>query len=191
MATWVMVLWPSCAENEFGLGHILSNSINTSATATAAAAAAAVATAAGASTPSLANDLVARPVPPANELSRPYWEAAAQGRLVIQACAQCGTRRHYPRLLCTQCFSDAAVWHTATGRGTLHSWTVSHHAFHPSFKSDLPYTLVTVDLEEGVRALGRWVGPAALSMGQPVQGQFEAQSAPSTGFDLVFRPRAG
>jgi uncharacterized protein len=100
-------------------------------------------------------------------------------------------RRHDPRLLCTQCFSDAAVWHATTGRGTLHSWRVSHHAFHPSFKSELPYTQVTVDLEEGVRALGRWLGPAALSMGQPMQGQFEAQSAPSTGFDLVLGPPAG
>jgi uncharacterized protein len=140
---------------------------------------------------SLANEVVARPVPPANELSRPYWEAAAQGRLVIQACAQCGTRRHYPRLLCTRCFSKAVQWQTASGQGTLHSWTVSHHAFHPSFKAELPYTLVTVDLEEGVRALGRWVGPTELAIGMPVHGQFEAQSAPSSGFDLVFKPRLG
>jgi uncharacterized protein len=140
---------------------------------------------------STANEAVARPVPPANELSRPYWEAAAQGRLVIQACAQCGTRRHYPRLLCTRCFSPAVVWQTASGRGTLHGWTVAHHAFHPSFKAELPYTLVTVDLEEGVRALGRWAGAGELSIGMPVHGQFEAQSAPSTGFDLVFKPGAG
>ena len=130
----------------------------------------------------------ARPTPPPSELSRPFWEAAAQGRLVIQACAACGTLRHYPRLLCSHCHSDAATWQPASGQGLIHSWTVSHHAFHPSFVAELPYTLVTVDLDEGVRALGRWVGPAALAIGQPVLGRFEPREG---GVDLVFRPRQG
>ena len=130
----------------------------------------------------------ARPTPPPSELSRPYWEAAAEGRLVIQACAACGTLRHYPRLLCNRCHSDAATWQPASGQGRVHSWTVSHHAFHPSFVAELPYTLLTVDLMEGVRALGRWVGPAELAIGQPVQGRFEPREG---GVDLVFRPHPG
>lgn len=128
----------------------------------------------------------ARPTPPPSELSRPYWQAAAQGQLVIQACAACGTLRHYPRLLCSQCHSDACAWQPASGQGVIHSWTVSHHAFHPAFVAELPYTLVTVDLDEGVRALGRWLGPDALGIGQPVQGRFEPREG---GMDLVFRPR--
>ena len=51
-----------------------------------------------------------KPTAPITELSRPYWEAAAQGQLVLQQCSACGTVRHYPRLLCTQCFSDVVVW---------------------------------------------------------------------------------
>ena len=145
---------------------------------------------------SSANPVPARPTPPPSKLSRPYWEAAAQGRLVIQACAACDTLRHYPRLLCSRCHSDACTWQPASGQGLIHSWTVSHHAFHPSFVAELPYTLVTVDLVEGVRALGRWVGPAALAtppttplkIGLPVQGRFEARAG---GVDLVFRPRPG
>jgi uncharacterized protein len=97
----------------------------------------------------------------------------------------CGKTRHYPRLLYSHCHSDAAVWNQASGRGTLHSWTVAHHAFHPAFKDGLPYVLVTVDLDEGVRALGRWQGPVALAIGQPVQGMFEAREG---GVDLVFGP---
>ena len=128
----------------------------------------------------------AKPAPQISDLSRPYWEAAAQGRLVLQCCAACGKIRHYPRLLCDHCYSDAAVWNTGSGRGSVHSWTVAHHAFHPAFKDELPYVLVTVDLEEGVRALGRWRGDAALAIGQPVQGGFEPRAG---GVDLVFRPR--
>ena len=33
----------------------------------------------------------------------------------------------------------------------MHSWTVSHHAFHRGFKIDIPYVLLTVDLADGVR----------------------------------------
>jgi uncharacterized OB-fold protein len=40
----------------------------------------------------------------------------------------------------------------------VHSWTVAHHAYHPAFKGEVPYVLLTVDLEEGVRALGRVLG---------------------------------
>lgn len=135
-----------------------------------------------------ATNAPARPAPPINELSRPYWDAAAQGRLVLQCCAACGKTRHYPRLLCDHCFSDATTWRAASGRGKLHSWTVSHHAFHPAFKDELPYVLVTVDLDEGVRALGRWQGPAEMTIGQPVQGVFHAREG---GVDLVFTAHPG
>ena len=128
------------------------------------------------------NEIESKPPQTPTEVSRPFWEGANQGRLLIQRCAGCGTLRHYPRLLCDQCYSDAADWIEASGRGVVHSWTVSHHAFHPSFKAELPYTLVTVDLEEGVRALGRWRG-GELSIGLRVQGKFEARA---DGVDLVF-----
>ncbi len=126
-----------------------------------------------------------KPNPAQSELSRPYWEAAAQGRLVLQSCTACGKVRHYPRLLCDSCYSDVANWIPASGRGTIHSWTVAHHAFHPAFAPELPYTLVTVDLDQGVRALGRWRGDVALSLGLAVQGGFEAREG---GVDLVFAP---
>lgn len=126
----------------------------------------------------------ARPLPPDSPLSRPYWEAAAQGRFVLQRCAQCGKVRHYPLLVCPACHSLAVDWAPASGRGRIHSWTVTHHAFHPSFAEDVPYVLVTVDLEEGVRALGRWRG-GELAIGVPVAGAFDrSHGSPQ----LVFAP---
>ena len=129
-----------------------------------------------------------KPAPQPSELSRPYWDAAAEGRLVLQCCAACGRTRHYPRHLCPACYSNAVLWKPASGRGTVHSWTVAHHAFHPAFAAELPYTLVTVDLVEGVRALGRWRADATPVIGQTVQGGFEPREG---GVDLVFAPRAG
>ena len=131
--------------------------------------------------------LPTRPMPQISEVARPYWDAAAQGRLVLQGCADCGKLRHYPRLLCDRCYSAAVRWHSASGRGRIHSWTVAHHAFHPAFAAELPYTLVTVDLEEGVRTLARWKGDATLVIGLPVRGGFVARDADG-GIDLVFEP---
>lgn len=128
-----------------------------------------------------------KPKPQPGKLSRPYWEAAAQGRLVLQRCADCGKLRHYPRYLCDLCYSATVNWQPASGRGTIHSWTVANHSFHPAFATEVPYVLVTVDLEEGVRALGRWRGSSGLAIGQPVQGGFEIRQG---GAYLVFTPRS-
>ena len=47
----------------------------------------------------------------------------------------------------------------------------SHYAFHPGFKGDLPYILVTVDMDEGVRmnAQVRGIVEADLRVGLPVK----------------------
>ena len=115
----------------------------------------------------------AKPQPVPSALTQPYWDAARRGQLVLQQCSGCATIRHYPRLLCAHCHSADAHWTPASGLGHIHSWTVCHHVFHPGFAADVPYVLVTVDLQEGVRALGRWRG-GPLAIGVPVRGRFEA-----------------
>ncbi|MGI9425036.1 MAG: Zn-ribbon domain-containing OB-fold protein [Hyphomicrobiaceae bacterium] len=98
---------------------------------------------------------VQKPSPLAVGESQPYWEGANQGRLVLQQCSGCGQLRHYAQVTCPACYSTESQPVPAAGTGTIHSWTISHHAFHPGFADDLPYALVTVDLAEGVRAMGR------------------------------------
>ncbi len=79
--------------------------------------------------------------------------------------------RHYPRPLCPACHSFAAEWVEAQGAATVHSWMVAHHPFHPGFRADLPYVLVTADLPEGVRILAplRGAGAEALRLGLPLR----------------------
>lgn len=127
-----------------------------------------------------------KPTPSANGLSAHYWEATARGELSIQRCTNCYKLRHYPSVLCPHCYSSEQDWIIASGRGQLHSWTVTHHAFHPAFTAHLPYTLVTVDLEEGVRALGLLDEgmEKGLKPGMPMQARFQPRQ---DGFgDLVF-----
>ncbi len=121
----------------------------------------------------------AKPVPHPDADSQAYWDGAAAGTLRLQRCAECGTVRHYPQLVCTRCYSTAVEAFDASGAGTVHSWTVAHHAFHPAFKAELPYTLVTVDLAEGPRSLGR-LDPACtapLRLGLPVRVSFPRTEA--------------
>ena len=96
--------------------------------------------------------------------TQPYWDGLARGALLVQRCGECGTVRHYPRPMCDRCFAFAHDWVEASGEATVHSWTVTHHAFHPAFKAALPYALVTADLPEGVRVLAPLEGVDAMEL---------------------------
>ena len=89
---------------------------------------------------------------------RQVLSSLREGRLLIQKCGSCGKLRHYPRPVCDACFSMQYDWTEVSGRGTIYSWTRTHHAFLPAFKADTPYILVTVDLEEGPRMNARLHG---------------------------------
>ena len=112
-----------------------------------------------------------KPLPEPTLESAPFWEGLRTHRLVFQQCANCGKVRHYPRPVCDACFSMDVTWTEASGRGKVHSWTVCHHAFHPGFKRELPYVVLTVDMNEGVRMVGQVQGipEEALQVGLPVQ----------------------
>ena len=116
-----------------------------------------------------------KPLPQPSLESAPFWQGLLEHRLLLQRCAGCAKIRHYPRPVCDVCYTMEYDWVDASGRGTVHSWTVSHHAFHPGFKTDLPYSVVTVDLDEGVRMQSRLIGasPDRLCIGLPVEVVYE------------------
>lgn len=137
------------------------------------------------------DDAFAKPVPRPSEDTQPYWDGLARGEFLVQRCKDCGRLRHYPRPVCDGCWSMAHEWVALSGQGTVHSWTVCHHPFHLGFKAQSPYVLLTVDLAEGVRAMGqlRGMDPAGLRLGVEVRVDFERDGA---GPVLpVFRPAAG
>lgn len=120
-------------------------------------------------------DFYNRPVPEPTPHSARYWEGLNERRLLLQKCPQCGRIRHYPQPMCPSCHSMEIEWIDASGGGKVHSWTITHHAFHPGFREKLPYILATVDLNEGVRmnAELRGVQPERLRIGLPVRVAFE------------------
>ncbi|MEV6649179.1 Zn-ribbon domain-containing OB-fold protein [Streptomyces sp. NPDC051219] len=96
-----------------------------------------------------------RPEPDA--FTRPYWEAAAQGRLLLRRCKACGRVHHYPREFCPHCWGEDVVWEPASGRATLYTWSVVHRNDLPPFGSRVPYVAAVVDLAEGPRMMSEIV----------------------------------
>lgn len=102
-------------------------------------------------------------------LDRQYFEAAAQGRLIIQRCEACDHRQFPPKLLCTSCGAEPA-WIETAGIGEIHTFTiVRRHGVEP-FAGMVPFVLAMIDLPEGVRLMGNVTDaePETTSVGQRV-----------------------
>lgn len=95
-----------------------------------------------------------RPVRVPDELG--FWEGADRHELVIQQCADCGTRRHPPVPMCGACGSLHAEYAPSEGKGRVLSWMLSHH---PNRPDDPPTVVILVELDEGVRIVSNLVDP--------------------------------
>ena len=76
-----------------------------------------------------------------------YFEAAAEGRLVIRKCV-CGLTRYPPTHACPWCGDLAWSWQDVSGRGTIHSYEIVVHAIQTGFRDWTPYPVVVVELDE-------------------------------------------
>ena len=110
-------------------------------------------------------------LPAADDDTRPFWDAARDGKLLIKRCADCGRAHFYPRPFCPTCWSDAVHWEEASGRAVLYTWSVVHHNDLPPFPERIPYVAAVVDLVEGPRMQTNVVDcdPGALSVGMELR----------------------
>ncbi|WP_432252927.1 Zn-ribbon domain-containing OB-fold protein [Streptomyces sp. HNM1019] len=92
-------------------------------------------------------------LPEIDAFTRPYWDAAAEGRLLIRRCHGCGRAHHYPREFCPHCWSENVVWEEASGAASLYTWSVVHRNDLAPFDARVPYTAAVVDLAEGPRMM--------------------------------------
>lgn len=94
-------------------------------------------------------DLIKAPGPTVTALTAPFWEAANQGRLMIQHCEDCVRAVFYPRPICPHCWSARLAWRDAEGTGKLRSWSTVHRPGHPAWQPVAPYAVGVVALSEG------------------------------------------
>jgi uncharacterized OB-fold protein len=112
------------------------------------------------------------PTPPVSPETRPFWDAAEEGRLLIKRCTACGRPHHYPRSICPFCWSDRTEWVAASGRGTIYSYSVMRRV-------PVPYAIAYVTLDEGITMMTNIIDCdlEGIRIGQPVR--------------VVFRPTDG
>lgn len=87
----------------------------------------------------------------ADSSSRPFWQAVADGHLVVQRCDRCSGVYFPPRPMCPACLNHGnLVWEGTSRTGTVYSFTIAHYEMVPGFTP--PYPIVSIDLDAPVGA---------------------------------------
>lgn len=108
------------------------------------------------------------PVPNWNPEIAPFRAAAAEGRLLIKSCTDCGQSHFFPRAICPFCFSDRTEWRTSSGTGTVYSFSIQRRV-------PKEYVIAYVTLDEGPTMMTHLVDfpvPEEARIGQRVEVVF-------------------
>ncbi len=90
-----------------------------------------------------------KPIPVPDQLSKPFWDAVNERRLIIQNCSACKRRQYPPEPTCVACGSAANLeWIPTSGRGTIHGYTVMHDSRVRRLQPDMPFNIAVIELEE-------------------------------------------
>lgn len=118
------------------------------------------------------------PLPVADDVSKPFWDGAKQGKLLVQRCAECQRYQFPPKASCETCSSTKQSFEEVSGRGTVFSFTETvSGARHPYFQSISPYLVGMVQLDEQEGLVFATNFPGAhyddLNIGAPVEVEFQ------------------
>ena len=116
------------------------------------------------------------PAPVVHPEVKVFWDATAEGRLLLPRCEDCRTVIWFPRPYCPACGSLNVTWIEASGRGTIYTFTVNRRGAGDlaEYRQVDPYVLAYVELEEGPRVMTNIVDcdPDTVAIGQTVEVVF-------------------
>jgi len=119
-----------------------------------------------------------------------WWDRVSEDEIIpIQRCTSCQKLRHPPRPMCDGCGSQGFDSIAASGRATIHTFTVIHYPQVPGY--EYPIIAIIVDLEEGERMASTLTGckPEDVSIGMAVEVVIHEDE---DGFKIpLFRPARG
>jgi uncharacterized protein len=120
--------------------------------------------------------LLPTPSPTVEPETQRFWDATAQGTLLLPRCLSCSTFIWYPRAFCPACGSQSVEWVEASGRGTIYSYTINRRGYgdHPEYRGQGTFVLAYVELDEGPRVMTNIVDcdPDSVAIGQLVEVVF-------------------
>ena len=91
-------------------------------------------------------------IPVADALSKPFWDAVNERRLVVQHCAACDRLQYPPQQACQVCNSAASLtWKEVEGRGHIAAYIVIEDGRLNRRMPDQPYNLAMVTLDADPR----------------------------------------
>jgi hypothetical protein len=139
----------------------------------------------------VAEELSRNAIPVPTPETQDFWDGAARGELRLQRCMNCAHVYFPPRPFCPSCMSRSVEAFTASGRGTLYSYTINH--VQPPHLPQVPQSMALVELEEGPRMISTIVDieqtPDALVLDMKLKVAFRQLS--DTIWLPVFRPDTG
>ena len=115
-----------------------------------------------------------RPAPVPNELTKPFWDACNEGRLVLQNCTYCERLQYPPTPQCNACgASDTFEWREVEGKGHIEVFMVIRDSRIRGFQSAQPvnFAVITLDEDPGINFLSNLPGTPAGEV--PVGAQVE------------------
>src|SRR5207245_463865 len=77
-----------------------------------------------------------------------FYAHARAHRLVVRKCAACGLLRYPPTHACPWCMALGWSWQEVSGRGTIYSYEIVHHAIQPGSRDLTPSATVPGALDE-------------------------------------------
>ena len=90
-------------------------------------------------------------VPVPDEVSKPFWDAVQERRLIVQECSNCHELQYPPRPRCQDCGSDQYTWKETSGKGHILTFGVLEDSHLPVRAADQPLNLAVVTLDDDPR----------------------------------------
>jgi uncharacterized OB-fold protein len=90
-------------------------------------------------------------IPVPDDLSKPFWDAVNEKRLIVQSCNNCETLQYPPMPICGDCGSDDLEWKETSGRGHIAAYMVVENGRLQRLMPDQPFNVAVVTLDEDPR----------------------------------------
>ena len=121
----------------------------------------------------MADEKLGRPVPKPSVYvdTKPFWDGAKAGKLVLQFCKDTGQFQHYPRPVSIFTGRRRDIeWREVSGKGVVFSFTITHRGT-PAFRGTEPYAVASVTLDVGVNFIANIINCPAeqLKVGMKVK----------------------
>ncbi|GAA4335956.1 OB-fold domain-containing protein [Pigmentiphaga soli] len=119
-------------------------------------------------------DTAAMPQPAIDVWNKPFWDACAEGRLIVQRCKATGKTWWPPSPVSPFDLRAGWEWIDSAGKGTVMSWVVFHQKYFAGFADRLPYNVAIVRMDEGFSIQSNIAAPNdGIHIGQRVSLAFE------------------